>query len=176
MKKLSLLLLLLGLLLAASNGGRAQNGGADKPKTFVVENHELKPEDPILFFDGSDRLKPESEKALNVVKDYLDAKTYITLLRVEGHTDADGDSAANQKFSERRALAVARRLVEKGVDCKRLLPVGFGSGKPLAPNDTAENKSKNRRIVFVNATLRGRPIGGMPIDGGGKTAGDPCAQ
>lgn len=178
MKKLSLLplLLLLALLLAASDRGAAQVGGADKPKTFTIENNELKLADPVLFFNGGDRLKPESEKALGFVKDYLDAKTYITLLRVEGHTDADGDSAVNQKLSERRALAVARQLVAKGVDCKRLLPVGFGGGKPLAPNDTAENKAKNRRLVFVNATLRGRPIGGMPTDGGGKAAGDPCVK
>lgn len=179
MKKLSLLplLLLLAFLLAASDKGAAQVGGAtDKPKTFTVENHELKLADPILFFNGGDRLKPESEKALSMVKDYLDAKTYITLLRVEGHTDADGDSAVNQKLSERRALAVARWLVAKGVDCKRLLPVGFGGGKPLAPNDTAENKAKNRRLVFANATLRGRAIGGMPSDGGGKAAGDPCVK
>ncbi len=173
MKKLFPLPLLLSLLLlAAFQSGAAQDGGTDKPKTFTVENNELKLTDPVLFFDGGDRLKPESEKALGVVKDYLDAKTYITLLRVEGHTDADGD--ANQKLSERRARVVARRLVGMGVDCKRLLPVGFGGTKPVAPNDTAENKSKNRRLAFVNAALRGRPIGGMAADGGGKAAGDPC--
>jgi OOP family OmpA-OmpF porin len=64
--------------------------------------------------------------------------------------------------------------VGHGVACSRLLPVGFGSNKPVAPNDTPDNKAKNRRISAVNAALKGRAIGGMPVDGGGHVAGDPC--
>jgi OOP family OmpA-OmpF porin len=152
----------------------AQSGGEEKPKPYAIENNELKPADPIIFADGTDKLSPESERALAVVRDFLNEKTYITLLRIEGHTDAGSDAASGQQLSERRALAVARWLVEKGVDCKRVLPVGFGGTKPLAPNDTAENRRRNRRLAFALAALRGRLIGGMPADGGGKIAGDPC--
>jgi OOP family OmpA-OmpF porin len=108
------------------------------------------------------------------VRAYLEAKTYISALRIEGHTDTDG--ADSQPLTEKRALAVARWLVEKGVDCKRLVPVGFGNTKPVADNATPEGKAQNRRMTFVNAELKGRPIGGMPVDGGGKFAGDPCAK
>jgi OOP family OmpA-OmpF porin len=65
-------------------------------------------------------------------------------------------------------------LVTHGVDCKRLIAVGFGGSKPIAPNDSPEHKAENRRTVFVNAALRGHAIGGMPTDGGGDLAGDLC--
>ena len=70
-------------------------------------------------------------------------------LRIEGHTDADGDNAANQLLSENRAKAVSAYLSKAGVDAARLTATGFGETKPIAPNDTPENKAKNRRIDFV---------------------------
>ena len=71
---------------------------------------------------------------------------------------------------------MARKLVSLGVDCKRLVPVGFGGTKPVAENTTPDGKAQNRRITFVAAALRGVLIGGMPADGGGKVAGDPCEK
>lgn len=50
------------------------------------------------------------------------------------------------------------------------LAVGFGNTKPVADNSTVDGKAQNQRISFVIAALRGRPIGGMPLDGGGKIA------
>jgi OOP family OmpA-OmpF porin len=79
-----------------------------------------------------------------------------------------------QKLSEKRAAAVCQRLVQMGIDCQRLLPVGFGSTKPVADNNSPEGKSKNGRIAFVNTALRGKNIGGMPVDGGGVIAGNAC--
>ncbi|MFO0758696.1 MAG: OmpA family protein [Byssovorax sp.] len=143
-------------------------------KEFKMENGGLKLPGPVVFESGKDILKPESDEVLEVVKDYLDAKPEVTLLRIEGHTDSDGTHDGNQKLSELRALAVAHWLVAKGVDCKRLIPVGFGQDKPVAPNDTPDNKAQNRRVAFVNAGLKGKPIGGMPVDGGGKVAGEVC--
>ena len=61
-----------------------------------------------------------------------------------------------------------------GVACDRLVAVGFGNNKPIADNSTAEGKSHNRRIAVINAALRGRAIGGMPLDGGGQDAGAVC--
>jgi OmpA-OmpF porin, OOP family len=147
----------------------------EKPKpVFKVEGGQLRLPGPVVFETGKDILKPESDDVLSVVKQYLDSKPEITLLRIEGHTDSDGDDKTNQTLSELRAMAVGRWLVAKGTDCKRLLPAGFGETKPVAANDTPENKAQNRRTAFVNAALRGKPIGGMPVDGGGKVAGDPC--
>jgi OOP family OmpA-OmpF porin len=140
---------------------------------YEIKDNALVLPAPVTYETGKDTLTPEGTAALDYVVEYLKAKDYISLVRVEVHTDSDGDDAANQTLSEKRALAVAKALIAKGVDCKRLIPVGFGETKPVAANDTPENKAQNRRTVFVNAALRGRPIGGMPVDGGGKWA-DAC--
>ena len=145
-----------------------------KTMNFQIENGALKLPGPVVFETGSDKLKPESDPVLAIVKDYLDAKPEVTLLRIEGHTDSDGKADANQALSEKRALSVARWLVGRGVDCKRLIPVGFGQSKPIADNNTPDGKAQNRRTAFVNAGLKGKPIGGMPVEGGGKVAGDAC--
>ncbi len=170
-----LLLAPLALLALATFAPRAEAQSTDAAqKPYHLEGHELKVEGAINFAEGGDKLLPESEKALDAVKTYLDDKKYITTLRVEAHTDAGGE--ASQALSERRALAVARRLIEKGVDCKRLVAVGFGGTKPIAPGDSPEGKAKNRRVSFFNAALMNRLIGGMPADGGGQVAGDVCEQ
>ncbi len=148
---------------------------ASEPK-FEVKDGKLVVTAPITFETGKATLTSESAVALAHVKAYLDDKTYITTLRVENHSDSMGSEAFSQKLSESRALAVAKALVARGVDCKRLIAAGFGSTKPATSNDTAENRAKNRRTEFANAALRGRPIGGMPVDGGGVVAGDVCAK
>jgi OOP family OmpA-OmpF porin len=144
----------------------------DVKPSFKLEGHELVLPSPITFKPGSDTLTDESTTALEYVRAYLEAKSYISNLRIEGHAD----DAASQALTEKRALAVARWLVEKGVDCKRLVPVGFGNTKPVADNATPEGKAQNRRMSFFNAGLRNKAIGGLPMDGGGKLAGDPCAK
>lgn len=141
---------------------------------FELENGALKTPGPVVFETATDKLKPESDAVLDYVKAYLDEKSYVSLLRIEVHSDSDGDAARSQTLTEKRALALAKALVKRGVDCKRLIAVGFGSTKPVAANDSPEHKAENRRTMFVNAEARGRPIFGMPVDGGGHVAGDAC--
>jgi OOP family OmpA-OmpF porin len=145
-------------------------------QNYVLEGNEVKLNKPIVFETGSDKLKEESNAALVIIKQYLTDKSYISLLRVESHTDNSGDLAANQVLSQKRALAVCAALVKMGVDCKRLLAIGFGANKPVAGNDTPEGRAANQRVSIINAALRGHAIGGMPVDGGGKLAGDTCPQ
>jgi OmpA-OmpF porin, OOP family len=147
---------------------------AQSKPVFKLNGNTLEVPGPVLYEVNSAKLKAESAPVLDHVKAYLDEKTYISMLRIEVHADSMGDDQANQKMSEQRALATAQALVKLGVDCKRLIPVGFGETKPIADNSTAEGRAQNRRTEFVNAALRGRPIGGMPVDGGGMVAGDPC--
>jgi OOP family OmpA-OmpF porin len=141
-----------------------------------IENGKLVIDKPVVFKTGSSELTDEGKEALQQVKEFLQSKDYISTMRVEGHTDTDGNAEKNQTLTEQRALAVCKWLVANGVDCKRLLPVGFGGTKPVAANDSPDGKAQNRRIDFVMAGLRGKAIGGMPLDGGGKVAGDPCAN
>ena len=139
-----------------------------------MENGKLVLENPVTFKTGSAELTDDGKEALKPVKEFLSQKDYISTLRVEGHTDNTAPEADNQKLSGQRALAVCKWLIENGIDCKRLIAVGFGSTKPLAPNDDPMDKAQNRRMEFVPAAIKGKAIGGMPLDGGGLAAGDPC--
>lgn len=141
---------------------------------YKIENGEVRINKEVQFKTASAELLPESDEALLMIKKYLEDKSYISLLRVEAHTDNGGDAQISQQLTEQRALAVCKRLVALGVDCKRIIPVGFGSSKPVAGNSTPEGKAQNRRINFINAALRDKLIGGMPADGGGVVAGNPC--
>jgi OmpA-OmpF porin, OOP family len=136
----------------------------------TVENNQLKLNAPVLFKTGTDKLEKASDSVLMQVKNFLNGKNYISLLRVEGHT-SPGNETANQLLSEQRAMAICRWLVEKGIDGNRVLPVGFGSSKPAFDNASSEGRTQNNRTVFVIAALNGHLIGGLPADGGGKIAG-----
>ena len=157
------LLLALACTISLNSVVRAQ----DARPTFKLDGNNLVLPAPIEFKSGSSTLLPSANAGLQHIKDYLQDKTYITLVRIEGH-------AGTQQLSEDRAVAICKWLTGNGIDCSRLLPVGFGSAKPVADGSTAAGVTANTRIVVTNATLRGRAIGGMPVDGGGNVAGDPC--
>ena len=70
-------------------------------------------------------------------------------IEVAGHTDTDGEEAANQALSEKRAQAVTDYLARAGLPASRFTPVGYGSTQPVAGNDSDEGKAQNRRIDFV---------------------------
>lgn len=139
-----------------------------------IENGKLVLEKQVTFKTGSAELTDEGKAALIPVKEFLLQKDYITTLRIEGHSDNSLSESASQTLTEKRALAVCKWLVENGIDCKRLIAVGFGSTKPIASNEDPIVKAQNRRMEFIPAALKGRAIGGMPLDGGGIIAGDPC--
>ena len=102
----------------------------------------------ILFAVNSDRIRPEStptlEEIAGVLSDHADLR-----LRIEGHTDADGEDAYNQDLSERRAAAVKAYLVEHGIDASRLETAGLGEAQPVAGNDSPAGRQQNRRVELV---------------------------
>src|SRR4051812_5864418 len=81
---------------------------------FKLEGNRLVLEGTVPFQAGTAKLLPDADSQLAHVKAYLDAKSYITLLRIEVHGDGDGKAEATQALSEKRALAVAAELVAKG--------------------------------------------------------------
>jgi outer membrane protein OmpA-like peptidoglycan-associated protein len=69
-------------------------------------------------------------------------------LLIVGHTDSQGDEAYNQRLSEDRAESVKSYLVKKGVGEISITAEGKGESEPIADNNTAEGREKNRRVVF----------------------------
>jgi outer membrane protein OmpA-like peptidoglycan-associated protein len=69
-----------------------------------------------------------------------------TLVRVEGHTDSVGSNDYNIGLSKRRAYAIERLLVQRGITENRIESVGFGESKPVATNSTEAGRLKNRRV------------------------------
>lgn len=70
-------------------------------------------------------------------------------IEIGGHTDSDGDEAANMQLSQRRAQAVLDYMLRAGLSRDRLVASGYGQTQPLASNDMPEGKAQNRRIEFV---------------------------
>ena len=82
-------------------------------------------------------------KVVRTLKDYPE----MTLM-IKGHTDSMGSDEYNLGLSDRRANSVKQYLVNQGIDPLRLTSKGYGEAEPIAPNDTAEGRAKNRRIEF----------------------------
>jgi len=123
----------------------------------------------IVFDSGQATLKEgeQNEEILTQLKAYLDNHPNVTLMRIEGHTDNVGKPEDNLELSGNRALTIKKALVERGVDTKRMIAVGFGERKPIASNDTDEGRAQNRRTQFKIAGLNGRNYMGLNPKGGG---------
>ena len=93
---------------------------------------------------------------LSELADSLLRNAEITELEIQGHTDNRGGRQHNQDLSQRRAEAVRTWLVNAGVASSRLSARGYGQDRPLAPNITARNRARNRRVQFM---IRGRSGG-----------------
>lgn len=103
-----------------------------------------------IYFDvNKDVVKPESYGTLNEIAKILNEVPDVKV-KIVGHTDADGQDAANLDLSRRRAASVKNELVKTfNVNGDRLVTDGLGEGQPVAPNDTPSNKAMNRRVEFV---------------------------
>lgn len=100
----------------------------------------------ILFDIDKTDLKPESKGTLEEVAKLLKSDPTLKL-EVAGHTDNTGGAEHNMKLSAGRAAAVVNALVTTyGIDKARLQANGYGDTKPVAPNDTDQNRVKNRRV------------------------------
>lgn len=112
------------------------------------EQFNLLLDEPILFDTDKETIRPVSYLLLGRLAGV--AKTCLTYaIEISAHTDTDGTTAYNLDLSERRAQAVLEFLVREGVAGTNLKAVGYGETKPIAPNDTPENKQKNRRVEFT---------------------------
>ena len=103
---------------------------------------------PVLFEEGSTRLSPEAGGVLAPLADILSGVDNPVL--VEGHTDnvpiVGGRLRSNWELSAARSFSVIEFLMSRGLPAARFNPRGYGEHRPVAGNDTAEGRAKNRRI------------------------------
>ncbi len=110
----------------------------------------------VLFDTGSYTLKPGAREKLAKISGIVLAHAGLSL-QIEGHTDSVGGDDFNQQLSERRADSVRDFLAEQGVAPSSITARGFGKMQPVASNDTAEGRQRNRRVELV---VNGDAIGG----------------
>ncbi len=92
---------------------------------------------PILL----DESYPSLEKLVSILLENPKLK-----IELAGHTDGLGSQNTKQSLSYRRVEKIKEFLVEFGIDRKRIETVGYGGSRPIAPNDSEENRAKNRRV------------------------------
>lgn len=135
---------------------RALNGFEGKGLTVEHKNGKVyvSMENKLLFNSGSWTVGTEGKRAVTEVAKILAANPDITVL-IEGHTDnvpynGSGQIADNWDLSTKRATAIVNIIRDnKGVDPKNLTAAGRGEFAPVADNDSAEGRSKNRRIEII---------------------------
>ena len=124
---------------------------------YVTESTPLSLSSKTLFSFDSSKLNISNE--LELLAEQL--HTYPNdRIRIVGHTDSSGSEAYNQKLSEQRARSVANYLMSTGIDRDRLTVIGLGESSPIATNDTAEGRARNRRVdvLFDTTVEKTRPV------------------
>ena len=122
----------------------------DVPIALSAEEQEVlkKAFDNLEFATAKDIIKNESFASLNDLAELLKKKPNWKI-KISGHTDNQGKAVTNMKLSEKRALAVKKYLVSKGIAADRVKAEWFGATKPIADNKTEEGRQKNRRVEMV---------------------------
>ena len=124
------------------------------PVPSIEANSLLIALDSEVLFDVNKydvRVHPEAEEVLKnlaIVLKEMDVKNF----EIDGHTDSDASDEYNQVLSEKRANSVKNFLVSQGVTAE-ITTKGYGESKPVASNDTAEGKQKNRRVEIIIPTI-----------------------
>ena len=122
--------------------------GATPGTTPPPPQHERFVLDGIEFETGSATIQESSYPRLARVIEFMqhmpDAR-----IRISGYTDSMGDDDSNQQLSQSRAEAVRLYLVSQDIDAGRIEAIGYGEADPIATNDTAEGRSRNRRIEVM---------------------------
>lgn len=113
-----------------------------------IELHKSYRINDIYFAFNSFELTAESKAVLDQLIEFLNENPVIEI-EIQGHTDNIGNDADNLKLSDYRSRSVYVYLIESGIRKERLTYKGFGESMPVATNETAEGRAKNRRTVFV---------------------------
>jgi len=120
--------------------------------TRIGDNITLNMPGNVTFATDSADLNASFYDVLNSVALVLNEYEQ-TVIEVAGHTDSTGSDSYNQQLSERRAASVASYLATRNVLRDRMIEVGMGEQRPIAPNDTAAGRQANRRVELTLVPL-----------------------
>ena len=101
----------------------------------------------VTFETAKADLKPESGEELDRLVKLMEENADIKI-EISAHTDDTGNDDSNLKLSDKRAKSVFEYLTSKGIKADRMTSKGYGETQPLVPNDSDENRAKNRRVQF----------------------------
>ncbi|KUG24513.1 hypothetical protein ASZ90_005623 [hydrocarbon metagenome] len=111
----------------------------------------------VKFDTAKSDIKNKYDKDIKKVADFMKANPGAKAI-IEGHTDnvdKFNNPDNNMKLSQARADSVRQYLIDKfGIDASSVTAIGYGSTKPIAGNDTAEGRNKNRRVQAVIEVLK----------------------
>ena len=127
--------------------GPASNFGCPVISEEIIKRVKIAAEN-IFFETAKSTLLPKSFPKLNDVVSILKDNPSFKLT-IDGHTDFVGNDAYNQTLSEQRAASVRSYLISKGISESRLTSFGYGESRPVADNNTATGRAKNRRVEMT---------------------------
>jgi outer membrane protein OmpA-like peptidoglycan-associated protein len=144
------------------NGVDDYDGCPDGEAPTVIDLSSPELAQAIAFESGSDVLQEASEAPLRQIASILRATGPKTRVRIEGHTDSQGDPEFNVDLSERRAIRVRMQLIALGVPPERMVAKGFGATRIIAKENDEAGRQRNRRVMIVPLyeDSRPRPGGG----------------
>ncbi|MGK0359630.1 MAG: outer membrane protein OmpA-like peptidoglycan-associated protein, partial [Bradymonadia bacterium] len=143
------------LLKEVFNGVNDSDGCPDKGGRVKLTCEEIKISEKVYFDSAKAKIKKRSFDLLDEVGSVLKNAKFITLIRVEGHTDDRGRDSYNKELSQKRATSVREYLMGKGIEGARLESVGFGEERPIASNKNRKGRAQNRRVQFVVVSRSG---------------------
>jgi len=116
----------------------------EAPKRVEQKGDKIVIREKVQFDLNRATIREESHGLLNEIAEFLNKKSGLKKVRVDGHASKDGPAAHNLYLSKRRARAVSEFLVNAGVDAERLTHEGYGERKPIS-----DDPEVNRRVEFT---------------------------
>jgi len=127
--------------------GPASNFGCPVISEEIIKRIKIAAQN-IFFETAKSTLLPKSFPKLNDVVSILQDNPSFRLT-IDGHTDFVGNDAYNQTLSEQRAASVRAYLISKGIAESSITSFGYGESRPVADNNTANGRAKNRRVEMT---------------------------
>jgi outer membrane protein OmpA-like peptidoglycan-associated protein len=121
--------------------------------------------DDVLFDTGRAALKPSAQRSIDQIAAFL-SENPERRVQIEGFTDSQGGDDYNLELSQSRADAVARAIIQRGVDAQRVRAQGYGEEFPVASNANPGSRQLNRRVEVIvsndDGAIPGRTPSGSP--------------